>query len=186
MINLKIVIGASVLIIMNFVLLMYLLYGVANATYDPILQNRINFNSMLTTYPELRDANIKFVPTHAEALEFCENGKCKFYAGSFNTETHTIFIRNKSNPFKLKHYIFHEYGHLLYRTKLNKLERKVWEKLFLEEPNHVSDYSRKTPSESFAEWTAIYKYGTRWHRAYNGVEILFDSPQAKFIDQYLK
>ena len=156
------------------------------ASFDATLQNKIKFNEMLNTYPELRDANIRFVPMFSEPLIVCEGGNkddCSDRIAAYDTKTQTISIMKNLNPFLFQHAVIHEYCHHINFTKIDSSQWKNWTRLFNEHPNHVSRYSRTNAVESFAEWCATYKYGTMDTGTYEGVESIVDSPQAKFMDK---
>ena len=151
------------------------------------LQNRVSLNTMLTTFPELREENIRLVPSVSSDLVVCEDPNdeesCSLRRGTYHSRTDTMFIQKDLNPFQLSYSLLHEFGHDVYRTKLEPWERKAWEKLFEEDPNYVSEYSKFSASENFAEWFSIYKYGQRGTGTYTGVEMVFDSAQADFMDK---
>jgi|GEM_PF-4842313 len=164
------------------------LYGMANASYDPSLQNRIQFNTMLNTYPELRDVNIRFVPAFAEKLMVCEivgDKKCSVRISSYELGNDTSYIQKNIIPFSLQYNVMHETGHHVYFAVMEQWQRDKWVRLWNDHPNHVSPYSKHSPWESFAEWFAVYKYNLRdinQYGTYAGVEMVFDSPQGKFMD----
>ena len=150
------------------------------------LANMVSLNQMRTTYPELKDVKIRLVPISSD-LVVCEDEEnaetCSPRYSTYHIDTQTIFIWKDMSPFVFKYWVIHEYGHMIDFTTMNKKQVEAWTELFYNNPNHVSRYSLVSPAESFAEWFAVYKYGMRDEQTYDGVESIFDSPQAKFMDQ---
>ena len=163
-----------------------MLYGMANASYDPALQNRINFNKMLSTYPELRNANIRLVPVGAEALlvrEIKDDPDSETpRISSYHIDTDTIFVQKDLNPFVFQYWVMHEFCHHISYVEMEDWEWKKWNRLYETHPNHMSAYSKTNADEGWAESCAIYKYGMRDRYTYAGVESVFDSPQGKFMN----
>ena len=176
------------LLLIGISLGLIMLYGMANAKYDSALQNRVQFNAMLTTYPELREANIRLVPAFAEKLMVCEiigDKKCSVRISSYELGNDTSYIQKNITPFSLQYNVVHEFGHHVYFAEMAQWERDKWTRLWNDHPNHVSPYCKHSPWEAFAEWFAVYKYNLRdinQYGTYDGVESVFDSPQGKFMD----
>lgn len=146
-----------------------------------VLQNKVTLNRMLTTFSELRDAKIRLVP--AFAVELTGEGQIEEpRVATYNTKTGTIFVQQDMNPFLFQETVIHEYCHHIDFSMLEKWQWERWMRLWYEHPNHVSEYSRVSPAESFAEWCSVYKYEQTSWKTYSGVEVVFNSPQAKFMD----
>lgn len=142
------------------------------------LQNKVNLNTYKSEYPELREARIRLVPQYSSDVRL--GGE--FYPAMYDIRNHTVNISREVDPFDFKHILFHEYAHDFYFTKLTKFQRKRWKWLFDNKPHYVSEYSMENSDENFAEWYSVLKYGTRGSEVYDGVEELFASKQARFIN----
>ena len=151
-----------------------------------ILQNRTAFNQMLTTYPELREANIKLVPVGSQSLMVREDktdpSSETARLSSYHIDTDTIFVQKDLNPFVFRYWVMHEFCHHISYQDMESWEWDNWERMYKEFPNHMSAYSKTNADEGWAESCAIYKYGMRDRYTYDGVETLFNSPQAKFMN----
>lgn len=154
------------------------------------INNQVQFNNLLTAHPELRKAKIRFVPRYAEVLIFCDSeekgGECDYCPATYHINTKTIYIDKRVSPFYLRYNIFHEFGHFIYFRYLTHQERQAWLNICRMTPNHLSRYSKYSPEENFAEWYSIYLMGNGGYDTYAGINELFSSPQARFMNRVFR
>lgn len=181
------------LIAFGFLLIFSSIMGISFARIDHRTAVEQEINRQLKLHPELKILNPLLVSATSNSLFIGDSYHSwnPFASAGYNTSSKRVMISEGINTFQIGSALAHEYGHFLFREKINILEKETWIRLVREDGLSPSRYGLGETcttwscqyNESFAEWWSIIAMGHTEGAFANAEKLLQSSRQYFFIQE---